>query len=278
MNNANANETYEHVPLDLLLEGMWENYLALNPDARRIYTLFSQINNDVVVNDHIALRTFNLDKVCLDKIAQPFIASGYSEKGTYNFKKKKLTAKHFEHEDPSRPKIFISELRVEELSETTQKMIKILVSQLPEENVEDPHFCYSGCPWDISSGDYELLLKESEYAAWMAVFGYRPNHFTVSINHLKALTTVEEVNRFLLDKGFSLNENGGLIKGSPDVFLEQSSTMANEVDVTFSDGKKLRIPSCFYEFAKRYPLPNGKLYQGFVTTSADKIFESTNQQ
>ncbi len=31
------------------------------------------------------------------------------------------------------------------------------------------------------------------------------------------------------------------------------------------------------EFAHRYPLPNGNLFQGFVAKSADKIFESTNR-
>ncbi len=36
------------------------------------------------------------------------------------------------------------------------------------------------------------------------------------------------------------------------------------------------IPSCFYEFAKRYPQADGELYTGFVAASADKIFESTN--
>ena len=51
--------------------------------------------------------------------------------------------------------------------------------------------------------------------------------------------------------------------------------MADNQDVTFSD-ETLEIPSCFYEFAQRYPLPNGELYQGFVEASADKIFESTN--
>ncbi|MGL4837356.1 MAG: DUF1338 domain-containing protein, partial [Shewanella sp.] len=35
-------------------------------------------------------------------------------------------------------------------------------------------------------------------------------------------------------------------------------------------------PSCFYEFALRYPKANGELYTGFVAASADKIFESTN--
>ena len=45
--------------------------------------------------------------------------------------------------------------------------------------------------------------------------------------------------------------------------------------VQFSDNT-VTLPSCFYEFAQRFPLPNGQLYQGFVAASADKIFESTN--
>ncbi|MFT6903004.1 MAG: hypothetical protein ACJAXS_003225, partial [Colwellia sp.] len=64
-------------------------------------------------------------------------------------------------------------------------------------------------------------------------------------------------------------------KGDEAVKLEQSSTMADHALVEFSD-KTLAIPSCFYEFAKRYPMENGQLYTGFVAASADKIFESTN--
>ena len=59
------------------------------------------------------------------------------------------------------------------------------------------------------------------------------------------------------------------------MLLEQSSTMADKVVVSFTDGDA-EIPSCFYEFARRYPMENGKLYTGFVAASADKIFESTN--
>jgi hypothetical protein len=51
--------------------------------------------------------------------------------------------------------------------------------------------------------------------------------------------------------------------------------MADRADVVFSD-ETVSIPSCFYEFAQRYNMPNGRRYQGFVAASADKIFESTN--
>ena len=52
--------------------------------------------------------------------------------------------------------------------------------------------------------------------------------------------------------------------------------MADKVKVQFTE-LDTEVPSCYYEFAKRYPDTNGKLYQGFVSKSADKIFESTNK-
>jgi hypothetical protein len=43
----------------------------------------------------------------------------------------------------------------------------------------------------------------------------------------------------------------------------------------FTEGE-FDIPGCYYEFARRYPDADGKLYSGFIAKSADKIFESTN--
>ena len=52
--------------------------------------------------------------------------------------------------------------------------------------------------------------------------------------------------------------------------------MADKIKVQFGSINET-VPSCYYEFAKRYSDSSGKIYQGFVTTSADKIFESTNK-
>ena len=92
---------------------------------------------------------------------------------------------------------------------------------------------------------------------------------------LNTFDGLEDLNRFLESENFRLNDSGGKIKGSKKVFLEQSSTKASSKKIQFSDGE-FEIPSCYYEFAKRYSMKDGQLYQGFVTTSADKIFESTN--
>ncbi|MFD2167511.1 DUF1338 domain-containing protein [Thalassotalea euphylliae] len=256
-----------------LFDNIWENYLEVTPSAKKVHALLGSGND--VINDHVAYRTFNIEKVGLEKLAAHLINLGYKECGEYHFEAKKLYAKHFEHADATMPKVFISELLVEKFSEEVQSIIHKLVDQLPAEAVLADDFLFSGKNWDVSYEDYQTLLAESEYAAWMAAWGYRANHFTVSINHLENYSSIEAVNDAVKAGGFTLNSSGGEIKGDESVKLEQSSTMADVAPVSFSD-QTVEIPSCFYEFAKRYPLENGELYTGFVAASADKIFESTN--
>ena len=256
-----------------LFNNIWQQYLAVTPSANEIHQLLG--DGADVINDHVAYRTFNLDKVNLTKLASQLLAVGYTECGQYDFPEKKLTAKHFEHSDSTLPKVFISELRVEEFSADVQAIIHGLVKQLPDSISEQANFLYSGRTWQVSSNEYKTLLKASEYAAWLAAWGYRANHFTVSINHLNKFDEITEVNATLKKSGYHLNTAGGEIKGNLAVMLEQSSTLADNAKVEFSD-KTMEIPSCFYEFAKRYPQENGELYSGFVAASADKIFESTH--
>lgn len=264
-----------HNNIDQLFNHLWADYLSVTPLAEQVYALLGATQSEEVINDHIALRTFNISKVGLDKLAAHFEALGYKACGEYHFEKKKLYAKHFEHSDPTQPKVFISELLVEAFSPAIQKVIYNLIDQVDDSAVSADNFLYSGTHWSIDSATYAMLLEESEYAAWMAAWGYRANHFTVSVNHLTQFKTIAAVNQKLKDAGIALNTTGGEIKGSAEVLLEQSSTLADKINVEFSD-KEMEIPSCFYEFAYRYHKPDGELYTGFVAASADKIFESTN--
>lgn len=265
-----------HTQIDTLFANLWQDYLAITPSAQKVHELLGEIdNNDTIINDHVAFRTFNIDKINLDKLAAHFLALGYTEKGQYNFEQKKLNAKHFEHADTSKPKVFISELLVEEFAQPIQDIIHNMVANLSDDAALHDDFLYSGTHWQISSKEYETLLEASEYAAWMAAWGFRANHFTVSVNHMNHYQVLADVNAKLKEAGFVLNTSGGEIKGGPEVHLAQSSTMADKIEVQFSDTRK-PVPSCFYEFAQRFQLPDGKLYQGFVASSADKIFESTN--
>lgn len=259
-----------------LLDLMWADYCKLNPAAKKIHDLFVA-EGEVVLNDHIALRTFNHPRLGLRKMGKQFENMGYVIAETeYHFTEKKLYARHWEHPDQSLPKIFISELELEKVSPFIRDTVNKLVAQIPDSVIESETFSVSGRPWEMSFELYSQMAQESEYASWVAAHGFRPNHFTVFINPLKKYNDIHALNKFIAANGFVLNKSGGEIKGTQADYLEQSSTMASEIPVQFSDGVH-NIPGCYYEFAKRYPLSNGKLYQGFVAKSADKIFESTNR-
>ncbi len=255
---------------------LWKQYIQINEQAEKIQSLLQQRGEDVI-NDHIALRTFNTPKLGMLKLAKTFLDKGYEVAGEYNFVKKKLNAIHLQHcTDVNLPKVFISELKTELFSDELQAIVSKIDAQITNQEVASELFVASGRTWNLTFEEYIELLRESEYAAWTAVFGYRANHFTVSLNHLTTFFHLEDLNDFVLANGFTLNKVSGLIKGTPEQYLEQSSTMASPVSVEFDNSVHV-IPGCFYEFAKRYPLPeSGKLYQGFIAASADKIFESTN--
>lgn len=260
--------------LETLLQEMWLDYCAINPDALKIYNLLSQ-QGENVSNDHIALRTFNHPRLGIQSLARQFIDFGYIEKGEYQFVDKKLFAKHYEHPHEKMPKVFISELELEKVSPYINEQVQLMVEQVTDTQIKSADFSKIGRPWQMSYQTYQQLAKESEYASWVAAYGFRPNHFTVFINDLKQFNDIKKLNEFLKNHNFKLNSSGGEIKGTPEEYLEQSSTMSSKILVSFTDGS-YEIPGCYYEFAKRYHLNNGQLYQGFIAKSADKIFESTN--
>lgn len=259
-----------------LFSALWQDYIHRNPHASRIHRLFND-EGETIVNDHIAFRTFDHPEINIEKLASFFKGYGYEEKGQYDFPVKKLFSKHYEHADPAAPKVFISELVTIKFSDELQKIVHESIKKIPIGKLASEKFLTAGTFWQpLSYKTYKKLLAESEYAAWLYAFGFCPNHFTVNINHFKKLKEISDVNELLLLNGFKLNSAGGLVKGTPADFLEQSSTMAEEVDVKFTEGT-YKIPSCYYEFAKRYIFPDtGELYSGFVAASADKIFESTD--
>ncbi|HPT14729.1 MAG TPA: DUF1338 domain-containing protein [Bacteroidales bacterium] len=261
---------------DKIFDKLWTDYTSQNPEAKKVYDCFTA-EGETVENDHIAFRTFHDPRINVDVLARPFLAAGYVQRGYYIFEDKHLTAKHFEHvTDKKAPRVFISQLMLEHFSSELQHAVKLSIDRLPENLLFGDELIYSGNQWGTPSFKvYEALRKESEYAAWLYVYGFCANHFTVSINHLKKFSSIQQVNQFLKDKGFRLNDSGGEVKGTPAELLEQSSTRAGILPVMFEEGT-FEIPSCYYEFALRWPDTNGELYSGFIAKSADKIFESTD--
>lgn len=262
--------------LDDLLKNLWDKYLKQNDGARAVYKALKD-EGEKVVNDHIAFRTFDHPRVNVEQLAKPFVKFGYQAEGDYVFSAKHLRAKHYEHPDENYPLIFISELTSCAFSTELQSAVNEMVDQIPKGAEDGWDFSVTGRRWEITYAGYQRLQAESEYAAWLSAWGYCANHFTVSVNDLENFESLEALNKFLKEKGFALNDSGGEIKGSPEEFLEQSSTMASKVNCEFSDSTQ-EIPCCYYEFARRYEQPDGMMFRGFIAQSADKIFESTDNK
>ncbi|TWU00050.1 hypothetical protein Pla108_09930 [Botrimarina colliarenosi] len=263
----NANEFFDH---------LWSDYVAMTPQAGRIKSAFED-RGERVVNDHVAFRTLALEPIGLKALEPHLLAVGYTPYEPYDFKDKKLSAYGYLPPEPELPRVFLSELRVNELSPAAAKILEGLAAQVDPARVADPSVLWAGPLWEpVSWEDYQTLQAESEYAAWVASIGIRPNHFTIGINYLEKTTSVEEVLQVVEGLGYQVNDSGGRVKGTPAVLLEQGSTLADRMPIEFAGGDTHEVPTCYYEFAKRYPTESGELYPGFVAASADKIFESTD--
>src|SRR6056300_21134 len=287
-------------PMTQILDALFKVYESRVPDVRKITQ--AMINKGMVsdqtdiVNDHIAFRTMGVDHLGIASFEKIFLAPGYKKREYYHFETKKLDAYWYSPPTDDLPRIFISELKVEQLTENTQKIIthytrKITadpVDALDLKEVEAVAAFFQTPLWELpSKEDYENLLQESEYAAWVIYNRYYLNHYTISVHDLpQPYNRLESFNEFLKSIGIKLNDAGGEIKTSQDGLLRQSSSVANHVEAIFSKGETKQIAGSYVEFAERGVLPEfldidpKKLQrkhrrEGFETSNADRIFEST---
>ena len=259
-------------------DALWSRYRQLTPQADAIQAGL-QSRGESVRNDHIALRSLADTSFDLDGIEGLLTTLGYQRLEQYVFPDKHLDARSYQCvEEPDVPKIFVSTLRRGVLSTAAEAILDSCAAGLTNAPVTLETLTAGVCWPPVAYASFQLLASESEYAGWLSAWGLQANHFTVSVNHLKTFHGLTEVNAWIRDSGFSLNQSGGEIKGNAEVLLAQSATVADQFDYQFGCGETHRIPSCFYEFAERFPDASGALFQGFVTANANHIFDSTNRR
>jgi hypothetical protein len=296
MNTSSAPAT----ALDTVMNGLMSRYQERVPDVMAIINaMISQglieKPNDIE-NDHIAFRTLGVPHLGIASFEKIFLHYGYQKRDYYNFEGKKLDAYWFSPPEPHYPRIFVSELRVGDLSEEAQRIIHSYTQELANDPVDSldldngnavDAFLHQPLWRTPTLSDYQTLLKESEYAAWVIYNRYYLNHFTISVHNLpEGYNTVADFNEFLEKHGFKLNDSGGKIKKSPDGGLLQSSTVAQMIEAEFVNGETYTISGSYVEFAERRVLPEfadlpaeqiqrKHRRDGFEARNADKIFEST---
>jgi hypothetical protein len=113
-----------------VISNMEKVYLSRNPTAKTILELVRSYDGDHICYDHFAFRTFGVDGYGIKSLAEFFTDFGYVPREELRFPAKKLRALWFS--PPTNdgytgtgvygplPRIFISELLVDELSPQSQ--------------------------------------------------------------------------------------------------------------------------------------------------------------
>ncbi len=295
----------------MLLNRLWGEYVQRVPYAHK-YAEMVLARGGEVHNDHIAFRTLNTKTGTMPAgvpaIARVFTALGYVRKDEYPFTEKKLTAWHYEHRtNPDQPKIFISQLEVDELDADTAEMIREAVidtvDPLSREDIEllsilnqgrslseqdatrlVDHLChFFARPWEVPSRDVvEKVNKTSQYAAWTLLHGNSVNHFTAHINkqHVHAWKDIEDTANALKDAGIPMKAE---FEGEAGSKLRQTSTEAVMIpcEVQEKDGSigEIMWSYAYYELAERGMVPdkNGKMvpFNAFLGEQATNLFDMT---
>jgi hypothetical protein len=282
------------------MDDLMHRYTTRVPDVKKVTSAMVEkelvSSSRDIENDHIAFRTLGIPNLGIASFEKIFMACGYQKRDYFYFEGKKLDAYWYAPPAPNFPRIFLSELRVDDLSEESQQIIKKYTESIQQDPVDSldltdgtaiSAFLHSPL-WEIPTlEDYETLQKESEYAAWVIYNRYYLNHYTISVhNLLKGYDDIYKYVEFLESIGVRLNDSGGKVKVSPDGGLLQTSTVAQLIEAEFANGKKRTIAGSYVEFAERKVLlefnhlPKESITRehrrdGFETANADKIFEST---
>jgi hypothetical protein len=255
---------------DNLLTLLWERYAAHVPYART----FVRLAGGDFRNDHVAFRSLQRPGSGIALFAPVFERLGYRRAGSYDFPDAKLSAIHLSHPE-GLPRVFVSELRAGELSPRAQQILGALPPDpappvVPEGPGPEPGpsaiealatwFCAPPTP----PREEELLEleRESQYGAWLLLFGREVNHFTAS---------VDDVEGWALRLGSAGVPMKGEIEGAPGAGLRQTATRAAPRRVRTQQGER-DWPYAYLELAER----SGG-FDGFVTKQARQLFEMTRR-
>ncbi|MEH1919022.1 DUF1338 domain-containing protein [Nostoc sp.] len=288
---------------------LWQEYSARVNHARTYQQMITTAGG-TIANDHIAFRSLRLLvdtpqgqlNLGIDYLAQLAEALGYVAAGEYTFAQTHLYARHYRHpqqEEFNLPKLFISELIVDELPANIAQLISKTVSSIPNKltsplillqkdaNIEtiakQLQEVFSR-PWQPPQRSVvEEVNQVTQYGAWVLLHGYAVNHFTGYVNgqNTPEYPDIDTTANALANLGVPMKAE---IEGNVACGLRQTATQAVTEMVTVLDdnsGAEIQIPwtYAYYEIAQRYliDVEPGKqiLFDAFLGSNAQQLFEMT---
>lgn len=309
-----ANGRQEKFALELF-DHLWARYSSRVPYVA-VYEEIVRRAGGRFLNDHIAFRTIASEQYNsgIHSVSRPLEALGYRGFGWYHFETQHLSAVHYQHPNPEFPKLFISELRLWEMSYKTKSTIDKYLSQYGAsqndlfsndlsvmEKLSDTtkswgsqekvllkimrnllhHF--TELPWDPPEGvDIQQVNEESQYGAWVLLHGFNVNHFTALVNahQVDELNDIEKTTEALRNAGIPMKPE---IEGKRGTKLRQTATEAVTLNVPIKEKgalSQLKWPYAYFEIAERGEIDDtetGKktLFKGFLGDQATQLFQMT---
>lgn len=285
-----------------LFDALWELYRERVAYAR-VYQELVAAAGGAFENDHVAFRTFAAQKpwLGLAAVSRPFEALGWRAAGNYDFPDKKLSSVHLAPPAPGLPKVFVSELRLWELSPAARR-VALASAGKARSALSDGDLCdlshadalpaprakalagrlvsHFARPWPApAKADVELLEKESQFGAWVLLHGHSVNHFTAAV-HAHGVASLDDI-----EKTVAALKKAGVpmkpaIEGERGSRLRQSSTEAVSVPTLMRMGRKEALRPwtyAYFELAER-PLIEGRRFEGFLGGQAANLFEMTRRK
>lgn len=292
-----------------LFRRLWERYVE-RVDYARDYQRLVLEKGGQVHNDHIAFRTIRVDSYDypygIFGIGRIFKTLGYMQCGEYVFPDKHLHAVHYEHLNQDLPRIFVSELLVDELPTDIQSLIfketsvkssvkDVIYPRLFDttfERVEHQDeivdnlvefFDIRARPWATPDIETIFAVNEvSQYGAWTLIHGNSVNHFTAYVNkqNVEEWPDIDATVKGLLANGIPMKAE---VEGEPGGKLRQTATQPIVEKVRLVEratGGPVIIdwPYAYYEIAERGLDDLGdKLFMGFLGPQATQLFEMTKK-
>lgn len=292
----------KHAFARALFAALWERYRRRVAYAR-VYEELVAARGGTFRNDHVAFRTLAAQRprLGLAAVTRPFEALGWRAAGVYDFPDKKLSSVHLAPPSPDLPKVFVSELRLWELSAAGRRIAQAAAAKAREtlsdgDLVDLAHadaltaprakalrgrlLAHFERPWPApSKGAAETLERESQFGAWVLLHGHAVNHFTAAVHAhgVESLSDIEQTVAALKAAGVPMKPE---IEGARGTRLRQSSTAAVVLPTPMRVGRKAVLAPwtyAYFELAER-PLLDGRRFEGFLGGQATNLFEMTRRK
>lgn len=291
-----------------LLGKLWEKYLSRVSYAR-VYNDLVIRKGGRVVPDHVGFRSFNThtgeQPEGIQSIRHIFGCLGYHAGEKYSFPKKHIKAVCLEPDTAGLPKVFVSQIDVQQIPLWAQHLLPEVLADTPyllseagiellsklgahgdlpaeaADILETELIHYFRRPWKPPQKNTVLKLNDiSHYAAWTLLHGNRPSHFAILVNmqEISAWPDLETTCNALREKGLPMKEK---IEGERDSALQQSATYAvrEEVSVRGDDGmEKLTWTYAYLELIQRGYVRRGDqsvLFPGFIESQESQLYNMT---